>query len=124
MAPQMSTNPHGAIEIGEHKLRIKKRGRTGNRFLVFTEPEHVRVAKWVAGHAPGIPGDNSTANLAAPRRAVMLIYPVIPTEYPFATAIPAIGFALYFPKNSILRPVMFSVRNKSRPNDVVVPTSS
>jgi hypothetical protein len=124
MAPQMKSEPHGALEIGKHKLRIKQRGRTGNRFLVFTEPEHRRVAKWVAGHAPETPKDTSTANLAAPRRAVILLYPVIPTKEPFSTAVPAIGFALYFPKNSIRRQVLFSVRNKSRPNDIVVTTAS
>jgi hypothetical protein len=123
MAPQRKSDPYGAIEIEGQRLRIKQRGRTGNRFLVFTEPEHVRVAKWIAGVASGNAGNATTEKLAAPKRAVMLVYPVIPTKDPPPDAVPSIGIALYFPKNKIRRQVLFSVRDASRPDDIVVPAA-
>jgi|GEM_PF-1390872 len=60
----------------------------------------------------------------APRNAVRLVYPVIPTKDPRVDGIPSIGIALYFPKNGIRRQVLFSVRDVSRPNDIVVPAAS
>jgi hypothetical protein len=124
VAPQRKSSPHGVLRLGEHDLRIKRRGRTGNRFLVFTEPAHVQFAKWAAGLIPGSAGNATTSSLFAPKRAVMLVYPVISATELGSSAGPSIGFALYFPKNQIRRQVIFSPRDQSRPNDIVVPKES
>lgn len=121
LAPQRQTDVLGSIEINGQPFRVKQRGRSGNRFLVFTEPDHVRAAKWLAGLIPGESSDPRCAKLVEQNRAVMLVYPVKATKDAPPATLPSIGFALYFPKNLIPRQVMFSVRDKSRPDDVVVP---
>jgi hypothetical protein len=119
VAPQLKTCLDGELEIGCNRLSVKRRGRTGARFAVLSEPAHVLFAKWATGLVAGDPLNAETAALVAEHRAVMLLYPVIPTES-LPGASPCVGYSLYFPKNALLRKHVFSVHDSARPSDIVV----
>lgn len=126
LAPQTKTDAKGALDVHGCRLRIRERALApeGNRFSVFTEPGHVRVAKWISGLADGTAVDIDTQRLRSAHRATILLYAVIaPDEMPKPSE-PSIGFALYLPSNGIRTKVAFRTRDPSRPDAVVVEASA
>ena len=99
---------------------VQKRTKIGERFKVYTTSSHRAVAEYISCTS-GVfqPTDKTADTLRNPRRAVMLFYPVNDGVDSFVS----IGFALKFPNNSISRKIMYSVKDSSQPNAVVVPTS-
>lgn len=101
------------------QIPVQKRSRIGERFKVYTTSSHRAVAEYIASTSERFqPTDESAKALIKPHRGVMLFYPVKDDNEDFVS----IGFALLFPKNNIQRKIHYSVRNKSRPEDVVVLT--
>ena len=105
--------------------RRRRADSKGNmRYGVFSERRHRLVAEAIAKAKAHKGLTPDTTRLVADRTAVMLLYPTVETSPSGANVADGdvtIGFGLHFPPNDIKRLLVFSVRNKSRPEDVVVP---
>lgn len=103
------------------QVPVQKRSKIGDRFKVYTTSSHRAVAEYISSTSDRFqPSDKTSDALRNPRRAVMLFYPVKADNDTFIS----IGFALLFPKNKIQRKIQYSVRDKSRPEEIVVPLDS
>lgn len=120
LAPQLKSGT--TIKISGVEFSIKERSRSddGGRYLVYSEPPHILMARFLAGVENGKAKNSTTSSLLKPRQAVLLFYPVLSKEERTGDAIPTMGFVLAFPKNSIKKRVEFSVRDEAHPNAVVV----
>jgi hypothetical protein len=119
--PRMKTRglqPPWLCRGHEFQVRARARPETGGRFQVYSEPDHRFAAKVFAGVSAGKISDGCS-DLRRERQAVFLFYPVRDPQDP--PEIPAMGFALLFPNNSIRIPIAYSVRDQSRSEAVVVP---
>jgi hypothetical protein len=128
--PQIRSSFRQPWQIGPHEFASVKRSRSdakGNlgvkRFKAFTTPAHRRIAEAVV-----LPGEgdlirsSGTLEPASSRRGVCLLYPSFPPGEtdPDWPDIPAMGFALLPPPNSLPVRVEFAVRDPNRPEAVVV----
>lgn len=96
---------------------VHERSRAGSRFKAFTTPDHVAVAEYIAlENAKFVTSDALPEKLISKKRGVMLIYPVRAPSDLFTS----LGFALVFPKNNAAKKIVYSVVDKSNPNQVVV----
>lgn len=108
-----------ALEVPQ--VPIQKRSKLGERFKVYTTSSHRAVAEYISSTSDRFQPSNGTADgLKNPHRAVMLFYPVKDDHDAFVS----IGFALLFPYNKIPKKISYSVRDTSRPDDIVVPLDS
>ena len=111
------------------KLPIRERGRIGRRIKVFSEPDHVSLANYLAGRTREDDGTKpqkrikpispNIARLKAPKTAVLLLYAVEAPDDQFVT----IGFALQFPPNKHDNRLVWTVKKKAgagKPLPVVV----
>jgi hypothetical protein len=108
-------------KIGE--LAVKTRQRVGDRFQVFGEPGHRRIAEFLAGIEPeegksklNSP-NNATSSFQSLHRGVCLLYLV--REEPQDKV--SVGFELLFPNNQLSFDTNFTVRRKSESTSIVVP---
>ncbi len=113
IAPQLlRKDPDRVLPINGIDLTVKNRRRdsTGGRYAVYSEPDHVTMAKWIARHDVSIDPNGELADLARPHRAVMLLYPV--QWYENETLITP-GFALSYPPNSSPKRLVWGLREKA-----------
>jgi hypothetical protein len=121
VAPQLEK---GAAEkvwpVGGVRFTVKHRGRVDEfeRYKVYTEPAHKRIAAYLCGLVDGRQATPVTAKLRDPTRAIMLFYPVR-DEVRGERAV-SMGFALLFPTNKISTLIRFSVHDPRRPDAVTV----
>lgn len=107
--------------------------KNNSRFSVFSERRHRLVAEAISrvGEREFIGLTPETSKLSGPHTAVLLFYPTIekdlirgPTGRRRADQLEdgqvTMGFGLQFPENSVRRLVVFGVRNRNKPEDVVV----
>jgi hypothetical protein len=112
--------PEGKVE-GLPQVPVQKRSKIGERFKVYTTSSHRAVAEYISYTSDRfLPSTKLADALRNPRRAVMLLYPIKDDTDAFVS----IGFALLFPKNKIEKKILYSVRDQSRPDDIVVPLDS
>jgi hypothetical protein len=108
--PQIQ-KPDETATLAGHRLAVVRRARDSRsgdgRFKVFTDPKDRLLAGYLAGMAAP---DASTelAGLRRPRQGVMLVYPCRDKN---DTGLPAVGFALAIPRNSLPQRTKFSVSN-------------
>jgi hypothetical protein len=110
IAPQLqSLDPNRVLKVDSVELTVKNRKRTstGGRYAVYSEPDHVSMAKYVAGHDVSVAPNDELAALRRPRRGVMLLYPV--QWYEQETLI-TVGFALAYPPNTSSKHWFWGVR--------------
>jgi hypothetical protein len=124
MAPQRKISFGNAEKVGKSvKLAVKKRQRDeGRGFQVFGEPDHRKIAEFLAGIEPE-PGKSKltspsrvTGSLQNSHRGVCLLYLV--REEPHDKV--SIGFELLFPNNQLPFDTNFTVRRKSESLRIVV----
>jgi len=89
-------------------LPVRMRTRVGRRFKVFSEPQHVALANYLARiDRQAITGvSSSIAKWDKAKTAVMLFYPVRDDADDFVT----IGFALHFPPNHLEKQLSWTIR--------------
>jgi len=130
VSPQLATS--GKEKAHENKpwqacgfdFGVRKRGLAlgENRYKVYSEPEHIDAASFLAGLVEGDRLNQWTAQLKEERQAVMLFYPVLAAEE--KCRIPTMGFVLLFPTNSISAKVRWKVRRPQQADQVTVPLVS
>jgi hypothetical protein len=109
VAPQLiRADVEHRIEINGELLTVKNRQRdaTGGRYAVYSEPDHVLMAKFIAGHDVVVDADDELAALAKVRRGVMLLYPV---QWYGKETLVTIGFGLAYPPNSQPKQMVWGV---------------
>jgi hypothetical protein len=124
IAPQRKVSFGDAEKVGKSgKLAVKKRQRDeGRGFQVFGEPDHRKIAEFLAGIEPE-PGksklaspNSTTDSFQNLHRGVFLLYLV--REEPQDKV--SIGFELLFPNNQLPFDTNFTVRRKSESTRIVV----
>lgn len=122
IAPQSESDRKGTHSFGGVSFNIRERSRSADktRYLVYSEPDHIRMARFLAQLESGESTNRLTARLRKPKQAVLLFYPVRSKEEGAANLNPTVGFVLTFPKNHIKKRVAFSVRDEAHPDAVVV----
>jgi hypothetical protein len=108
-----------------NKFGIRRRAKVTNaqfnQFKVFTEPDHVRLAHALANNWAIREVSPTFRQLVSAKQGVMLFYPVkSPDEEQVKGGIPSMGFALIYPSNNIPMQIRWSVKDPSRPDEVVV----
>lgn len=102
---------------GIPKFPVRTRARIGQRINVFTEPDHVLAARYIAGLEGHV--DQPSSSLAKARilrRGVMLFYVVQAVPDSFNT----IGFALVFPGNTLKKGIKWTVIDRNQINAIVI----
>ena len=102
------------------RIPIYERSRVGERFGVYSDPDHIAVARYISDTSDKFtpsPGDKSTS-FKDQHRGVIVVYPVVPKKLT-AENFTSIGFAILFPKNNIASQIQWSVKKPS--NTVTVP---
>ncbi|MCW2068337.1 UNVERIFIED_ORG: hypothetical protein M2420_003708 [Stenotrophomonas maltophilia] len=104
-------------DLNGNSLGCFRRSLVDGRFKVISELRHRNVAQHLVGT---MKLDNPSADLVrytAPRQAVCLVYPTVPSGYEGATKIDdkdiSIGLSLRFPNNSIQHRMSWRVRANS-----------
>jgi hypothetical protein len=120
LAPQLKSGTTIRLSGAEFSIKERSRSDDGGRYLVYSEPTHILMARFLAGVENGKAKNSVTSNLLKPKQAVLLFYPVLSKEERTGDAIPTMGFVLAFPKNNIKKRVEFSVRDEAHPNAAVV----
>lgn len=89
-------------------LSVRMRTRVGRRFKVFSEPQHVALANYIAriDRQTISPVSKNIPTLDKDKTAVMLFYPVRDEADDFVT----MGFALHFPPNHLAKQISWTVR--------------
>lgn len=87
---------------------VRMRTRVGRRFKVFSEPQHVDFANFLARIDRDTinPVSKNISKWDQARTAVMLFYPVRDDADDFVT----MGFALHFPPNQLAKQISWTVR--------------
>ena len=99
------------------KFPVRTRARIGQRINVFTEPDHVLAARYIAGLEEDVDKPSvSLAKARVPHRGVMLFYVVQAVPDSFST----IGFALVFPGNTLKKGIKWTVRDRNQIDAVVI----
>lgn len=78
------------------------------------------VAEVVTGKRTATQLSADLAELAAPRRAVMLVYPITHDNLATKHWTPTIGFSLLFPSNSVPQLIGFTVKKKAQSDVPIV----
>jgi hypothetical protein len=122
VAPQPVKDQKGVVSFGEKsfKIRLRSRSLDGSRYLVYSEPDHILMARYLNGVVSGSPNNSATQALQSSERGVLLLYPVGTRHELDQKDPPSVGFVLAFPKNNIKRKVQFSVSDPSRPDAIIV----
>ncbi|CUT09702.1 Endonuclease [Bradyrhizobium sp.] len=99
------------------RLPVRERSRVGHRFGSLSEPNHVKVANYLANIGEGglSPLSQNFSKLKLTRTAVMLFYIVQDSSEDFESVL----FALQFPNNSIPGKLAWQVRIKAKPGEPV-----
>ena len=102
---------------------VKERGKEEGSFQVFGEPDHRVIAEYFAALPPRRPGNamltaanTDTTGFKGKPYGVCLIYPVRARQSDSIS----IGFELFFPENGLPYDIGFTVRKKSKEDEVVV----
>jgi hypothetical protein len=122
IAPQTVKSTKGTFSCGgkHFDIRLRTRSLDGSRYLVYSEPDHILMARFLVGVEPGSATNPKTQSLRSSQRAVLLFYPVGSKKELSEKIPPTMGFVLAFPRNNIKKRVQFSVRDESHPDAVVV----
>ena len=124
LAPQPKT-PKGdpwVVASSSFAIRTRNRVGTGLRYAAYSEPSHRAAAERLANLNEGSLG-HAADQKRNKRQGIVLFYPVLSSEERAEHATPTMAFALLFPANSIPNKVTYKVRNKNRPDDIVVPVN-
>jgi hypothetical protein len=109
LAPQLQTeDPDRILPVNGRNLTVKNRQRdqTGGRYGVYSEPDHVAIAKHVAGIERTGTANLVLDGLTVPHRGVMLLYPV---QWYGREDIVTVGFGLAYPPNDEPRTLIWGV---------------
>ncbi|MCL4212731.1 MAG: hypothetical protein KJZ74_02340 [Gemmatimonadales bacterium] len=122
LAPQPVKGRLGSLTIGKTDFAVRERSRDvdESRYLVYSEPDHIRMARFLNGVESGTARNAVTGSRRKPRQGVLLLYPVRSKEEHRRKEPASVGFVLAFPKNGITKRVAFSVRDATQPDAVVV----
>lgn len=121
IAPQLqNAGPSHYWPAAGHDFTIKLRSRVNSRVKVFTEPDHKNVAAAIISLETVAGANESVQEFRAPRRGVILFYPVTHSEPIDPTDTPTMGFSLLFPYNDIPTSIVFGVADRSKPEAPVV----
>jgi hypothetical protein len=122
IAPQTVKSTKGTFSCGgkHFDIRLRTRSLDGSRYLVYSEPDHILMARFLVGVEPGSATNPKTQSLRSSQRAVLLFYPVGSKKELSEKIPPTMGFVLAFPRNNIKKRVQFSVRDETHPDAVVV----
>ena len=129
IAPQRKESFGPSLQLHGKDFAVKNRSRVAGRgFNVFGEPDHRKIAEFLAGIKAGIDSDKKPAveeadpsmkELASKHNGIMLFYPVRDKDEGEKGAI-SIGFELLFPNNALPYEVSFTVDRKSEVSSIVV----
>jgi hypothetical protein len=124
IAPQSEKDPLGSWEHRGRRFNVRQRARVGGedgagRYKVYSEPAHRTVSEALCRFGQAVAGASSTSYVDE-RQGVMLLYPVRDDNNGESKEMVTMGFALFFPSNSIPKKVKFGVKDPARPEDVVV----
>jgi hypothetical protein len=111
LAPQLKDpDPNRMLTVGETKLAIKHRHRdqTHGRYGVYSEPEHVSLAEYIAGIDRAGTPNSELRDLTTDDTAVMLLYAV--QDYEHETSLVTVGFALQYPTNDEPTALLWKVK--------------
>jgi hypothetical protein len=108
MMPQLeSEGPCGTKRCGLLSLRVQQRSRiqlAGMRYKVFSEPDHARVAEYVAGNCDVRDPSRAAKELREPGRAVLGAYACLDRARETTVSL---GFFLEIPRNHIVEGLKF-----------------
>ena len=125
VAPQAQRSPFGhwkPLGLGTIEFTIRERSRNedNTRYLVYSEPDHIKIARFYAGVAEGKATSAAAQRLVAPRQGVLLLYPVLSQDEHDKGEPANIGFVLWFPRNGIARKLAYTVLDPTQKDAVVV----
>lgn len=126
VAPQYGTDlaPWTCDSMRLSVLQRARAQRPGGRFKVYSTPRDRVLAKALVGLAEDVKLQEPAASMASENQAVLLLYPVRDTQGGEGEDFTTMGFAIQFPQNEIRQPIQFGVRDPSRPDDIVVESST
>lgn len=94
---------------------VFRRGRTGDRFNIFSEPRHKAIAKHLTGTLKLSSPNDELIGISEERQAVCLVYPVVPKDFNGGPIVAdtdvTLGLSLEFPKNSIPKLINWRVKD-------------
>jgi hypothetical protein len=132
-APQIE-KPEGYITLVGAKLgvvyRSRENGEDENRLNTYNDPKHRLFAEYVTGINARLDQSDTTSRirsdankslqaLVAPKRGVIIYYPITEEEKSVREPITT-GFTLLYPPNGIVAPITFSARNLNDPDAPVI----
>ena len=121
IAPQKAPESSKAWTAHDTVFEVRQRGRAGERYKVYTEPNHKVMAEYLGGIADATSALPNTSLLRRPNQAIFLFYPVRDEEgAEKMQAVPSMGFALLFPRNQIKSALKFSVHDSANKDAVTV----
>jgi Z1 domain len=110
VAPQLvHLDPTKVLPIGDLRLSVKNRSReeSQGRYGVYSEPDHVRAARYVVGLETAATANDRLTALRSPRRGVVLLYPV---QWYGRESVVTPGFAWQYPINDQPKPLIWGVQ--------------
>ena len=97
--PQIGDDPEAGIwQVGKDKFNCIRRSRFATRFNVFSDPAHVRFAKWLVDGTDDV--FHSPQLKPKSRMGVMLLYPTKEKglkKKEMSSILPVMGFGLVLP---------------------------
>jgi hypothetical protein len=120
IAPQLVGGAPMGLWDAKFTIRERARNADDTRYLVFSEPEHVTLAKYLSGVSNGKAENQDTEGVNRPKQGVILFYPVLALDEVTAQRRPTMGFVLRLPVNEIPRKISYSVRDPANADSVVV----
>ena len=97
------------MEAHDEEFKCVARSRTGERFGVFSSPEHLNFAEWLVGDT-GRTYDSPVK--PRQRTGVLLVHPTreLLGDNKIANDVPVIGFGIVLPRpDGLLRRIAYSV---------------
>lgn len=121
IAPQKAPGASKAWTAHDTAFEVRQRGRAGERYKVYTEPNHKEMAEYLGGIAEVTSATPNTSLLRRPNQAIFLFYPVRDEEGAEKNQeVPSMGFDLLFPRNQIKSALKFSVYDSANKDAVTV----
>lgn len=120
LLPQLQ-NPGTTWKVGDKKLSVHFRSYWNDEpplVNAYVGSDERAVAEAITGRRPR--SGRGIDELVAPRRGVLMVYPITHEKNPGADWVPTMGISLLFPRNHLTRQIGFAVQRPGEPNAPIV----